>query len=97
MPSRIVVVEGGGGWWWHDVKFCACNSNRKNSIVCQMFTKEVVEVACPEEEGVAAAKEEPQQSEGKSQLWILKSVGGNNAENDIICMPFRKNGSYWSL
>lgn len=29
--------SGGGDCFVDDVKFCACNSNRKNSIVCQIL------------------------------------------------------------
>lgn len=40
MNCKQLWTRAAGGW--HDVKFCSCNSNRKNSIVCQMFAKEVV-------------------------------------------------------
>jgi len=50
-----------------DVKFCACNSNRKNSIVCQMFK---ILARGFWEWGLFLGRSG--QSEGKRQLWILK-------------------------
>jgi len=79
-----------------DVKFCACNSNRKNSIVCQMFK---ILARGFWEWGLFFGEERAIRRQ--KAIVNIKIWAGKTAEKGIICMMFlRKNGiiiDFWPV